>query len=159
MKILLVSDTHGKDENLELAVEAARPFDLLAHCGDVEGREYYIEALAETPCLFVAGNNDFWSDLESENVLTLENHRIFMTHGHYYGVSRGPEKLADEARRRYCDTVFYGHIHRPVWEVVGGVTMLNPGSLTYPRQTGRRPSYMVLECVPTGPVRPEIFYL
>ena len=55
--------------------------------------------------------------------------------------------------------MFYGHIHRPVWEVVGGVTMLNPGSLTYPRQTGRRPSYMVLECVPTDPVRPEIFYL
>ena len=38
MKVLLVSDTHGRDTNLERAVEAEAPFDMLIHCGDVEGR-------------------------------------------------------------------------------------------------------------------------
>ena len=49
MKVLIVSDTHGKDENLERAVYQEVPFDYLIHCGDVEGREIFIEALAECP--------------------------------------------------------------------------------------------------------------
>ena len=35
------------------------PFDYLIHCGDVEGREIFIEALAECPCTIVAGNMTF----------------------------------------------------------------------------------------------------
>ena len=60
MKVLIVSDTHGRDENLEIAVNREVPFDMLVHCGDVEGREFYIEALAECPCSIVSGNNDFF---------------------------------------------------------------------------------------------------
>ena len=37
MKVLIVSDTHGRDENLEEAVYREAPFDYLIHCGDVEG--------------------------------------------------------------------------------------------------------------------------
>ena len=47
MKVLIVSDTHGHDENLERAVMMETPFDMLVHCGDVEGREIFIEALVE----------------------------------------------------------------------------------------------------------------
>ena len=47
MKVLIVSDTHGRDENLEIAINREAPFDMLVHCGDVEGREIFIEALAE----------------------------------------------------------------------------------------------------------------
>ena len=50
MKVLIVSDTHGRDENLERAVMMETPFDMLVHCGDVEGREIFIEALVECPC-------------------------------------------------------------------------------------------------------------
>ena len=65
MKVLVVSDTHGRDESLEMSVALEQPFDYLIHCGDVEGREFFIEALAECPCTIVAGNNDFmFSDLE-----------------------------------------------------------------------------------------------
>ena len=34
MKVLIVSDTHGRDENLEIAVNREAPFDMLVHCGD-----------------------------------------------------------------------------------------------------------------------------
>jgi putative phosphoesterase len=61
MKVLIVSDTHGQDENLEETVLREAPFDYLIHCGDVEGREIFIEALAECPCTIVAGNNDFFT--------------------------------------------------------------------------------------------------
>ena len=45
MKLLIVSDTHGRDANLEAAVLREQPFDMLFHCGDVEGREFYIPIL------------------------------------------------------------------------------------------------------------------
>ena len=38
MKVLIVSDTHGRDENLEHVVMNEAPFDMFVHCGDVEGR-------------------------------------------------------------------------------------------------------------------------
>ena len=67
MKVLIVSDTHGRDENLEQVVMNEAPFDMFVHCGDVEGREIFIEALVECPCCIVSGNNDFFSDLPGVN--------------------------------------------------------------------------------------------
>ena len=67
MKVLIVSDTHGKDENLEETVLRETPFDYFIHCGDVEGREIFMEALVECPCTIVSGNNDFFSDLPRDD--------------------------------------------------------------------------------------------
>ena len=145
MKILIVSDTHGREENLEEAVMREAPFDYLIHCGDVEGQEIYIEALAECPCCIVAGNNDFFSDLPREEEIILDGKRVFVTHGHYLGVSLDLGRLAEEAADRGCDVAMFGHIHRPVLERHEGVLLLNPGSLSYPRQRGRQPSYAVWE--------------
>ena len=103
MKLLIVSDTHGRDANLEAAVLREQPFDMLFHCGDVEGREFYIEALAE------------------------------------------------------C--VFFGHTHKPVIDEEDGIMVLNPGSLTFPRQNGHKPSYAVVEADEDGGLSAEIRYL
>ena len=100
MKILVVSDTHGRDENFEQAVMQETPFDMLIHCGDVEGREIFIEALTECPCHIVSGNNDFFSDLPREEIVEAGNNRIFVTHGHYYGVSMDITGVIDEAKDR-----------------------------------------------------------
>ena len=106
MKVLIVSDTHGRDENLELAVNREAPFDMLVHCGDVEGREFYIEALAECPCSIVSGNNDFFSDLPREEVIDIEENKVLVTHGHYYGVSMAFDQLADAAKQRGCNATY-----------------------------------------------------
>ena len=39
MKILVVSDTHRKDDNLKLVIEEEKPMDILIHLGDAEGSE------------------------------------------------------------------------------------------------------------------------
>lgn len=145
MKILIVSDTHGRDTNLEFVVEKEAPFDMLIHCGDVEGREFFIEALAECPCCIVAGNNDFFSDLPREEEITLGGRKALVTHGHYYGVSMDLYGITEEAASRGCEIVLFGHTHRPTAERCNGVLAVNPGSLAYPRQQGRRPSYAVME--------------
>ena len=41
MKILIVSDTHRKDGNLQWVMEKEKPFDMLIHLGDTEGSESY----------------------------------------------------------------------------------------------------------------------
>ena len=41
----------------------------------------------------------------------------------------------------------------------GKVTILNPGSLSYPRQEGHRPSYMIMELDGEGRPSYQIYYL
>lgn len=145
MKVLIVSDTHGYDQNFEAAVNQEAPIDVLIHCGDIEGSEDYFEALVECPVYMVRGNNDFFSDLPGEMVFRLNDHKIFLTHGHCYGVSMGIEHVLDEGIDRGADIIMFGHTHRPLLEEENGVTILNPGSLSFPRQVGRKPTYMVME--------------
>ncbi len=144
MKILVVSDTHGKDGNLKLVMEKERPFDVLIHCGDLEEREGFVKTAAGCPVYMVAGNNDFFSDLEREQELCLEGRKILLTHGHFYGVSMDVYRLGEEAAARGMDIVLFGHTHRPFLGERDGITLFNPGSLSYPRQEGRRSSYGVI---------------
>ncbi|MBS6117860.1 MAG: metallophosphoesterase [Clostridiales bacterium] len=159
MKILVVSDTHGRDRDLERAVEREAPFDRLIHCGDVEGREIFIEALADCPCCIVAGNNDFFCDLPREQEIMVGGKKALVTHGHYYGVSIDLSGIADEARSRGCEIAFFGHTHKPVVAEKDGVLVINPGSLSYPRQSGHKSSYVVLNTDIRGNVEAEIKYL
>ena len=75
---------------------------------------------------------------------------VLLTHGHSYGVSMGREGLAEEAKSRGCDVAMFGHTHRPFLETVKGVLLVNPGSLSYPRQEGRQPSYLLLTAQADG---------
>ena len=152
MKVLIVSDTHRKDDSLYKIITESGPFDMLIHLGDSEGSEEKITGWAGENCQvhMVLGNNDFFSDPDREKEITIGKYRILLTHGHYYNVSLGVERLELEARERNLDIVMYGHTHRPFYEVHNGVIVLNPGSLSYPRQEGRKPSYMIMEVDETG---------
>lgn len=150
MKILIVSDTHRRDGNLQTVIEKTAPFDMLIHLGDAEGSEDRIEAWCREQnenCYvhMVLGNNDFFSNLEREKEIVIGNYRAFLTHGHFYSVSVGPERLLDEGRDRKVDIVMYGHTHKPYLDRKKDITILNPGSLSFPRQDGRQPSYMIME--------------
>ncbi|WP_143319775.1 metallophosphoesterase [Clostridium sp. HBUAS56010] len=152
MKALIVSDTHRRDENLYKVITEEGPFDMLIHLGDVEGSEEKIVGWAGENCQvhMVLGNNDFFSDLDREKEITIGKYRVMLTHGHYYNVSLGVERLELEARERNLDIVMYGHTHRPFYEVHNGVIILNPGSLSYPRQEGRKASYMIMDVEEKG---------
>ena len=161
MKILVVSDTHRKDDNLKLVLSEECPLDMLIHLGDAEGSEHFIPDWVNPECRMemVLGNNDFFSRLDREREIDIAGHKAFITHGHYYGFSMGPEGLVDEAKSRGCDIAMYGHTHRPFLDVIDGVTVLNPGSLSYPRQEGRRPSYMIIHVDADGKMDYQQKYL
>lgn len=150
MKILIVSDTHGKDTNLENVLDIEKPIDMLIHLGDIEGSEEYIEVIAECPCEMVAGNNDFFSSLPRELEIEIDGYRALLTHGHYYYVSLGKETLVTEGISREKDIVMFGHTHRPYLEISENLVILNPGSLSYPRQEGKKCTYIIMETDENG---------
>ena len=151
MRILIVSDTHRKNDNYFELLEQLGPLDMVIHCGDVEGSEYALSQGAECPVVMVSGNNDFFSQLPRE--------QVWITHGHNYCVSMGVEMLKQEARAKGIDIVMFGHTHKPYLEVEEDLVTLNPGSLSYPRQDGKEPSYAMMEIDRFGKARFRIAYL
>lgn len=160
MKVLIVSDTHRKNDNYLKVLTLQEQLDMVIHCGDAEGSEYLLSESADCPVKLVLGNNDFFSNLPRDLEFQLDKYKIWVTHGHNYYVSMGNEKLKEEARSRGADIVFYGHTHRPVidWSPEG-IIAVNPGSLSYPRQDGHKPSYAVMEIDRFGELHFTICYL
>ena len=54
MRVLVISDTHKKHENLKVVLERVSPVDLVIHLGDAEGYEDYIGELCGCPLEIVA---------------------------------------------------------------------------------------------------------
>lgn len=144
MRIMVVSDTHRRLENLEHAFKSEGPVDLVIHLGDVEGQELLIQSMASCPFYFIAGNNDYFSNLPREREIDIAGKHIFLTHGHQYMVGQGTTYVRAEARARKADIVMYGHTHKPLIEKEKEITVLCPGSISYPRQIGRQPSYLMI---------------
>ena len=160
MKILAVIDTHGEITNFRKALAKVKPIDYLFHCGDVEGQADLIRRLAGVPCAFVRGNNDFDNDLNYEEVVELGGHRFLIVHGHRHGVYWGTGDLKERAKELGCDIALFGHTHRPMLdESDPTVTVINPGSITLPRQENHLPSYAVIEITPRKQVLVTINYL
>ncbi len=160
MRILVISDTHGNENNLKKILKREGNLDHVLHLGDVERGEERIARLVGCPMDIVAGNCDFFSKMPRVKFLELDGCRIMMTHGHYYYVTAGLRDLILEAKANDCDVVMFGHTHMPFLNQEDGqLTVLNPGSISFPRQEGRNPSYIIMETTGTGRAQFEIRYL
>ena len=62
---------------------------------------------------------------------------IFATHGHHFNASSLPKLKSG-------DVLLHGHTHIPVFERVGDVFVVNPGSVSIPKN-GSENSYMIFE--------------
>lgn len=155
-KVLVISDTHGRTKNLDKILPLVQPLDQLLHLGDVGNDEIYIETVAECPCCFVAGNNDFYSDLPRERVIKLHGVSIFMAHGHCHYVNARKDFIASAAVQRGAKVALFGHTHVPFCEEINGVLVANPGSLSLPRQADHYPTYMILWIGEDGTVQTEL---
>ena len=161
MKILIISDTHRRDEQFVRVMEREAPVDMIIHAGDAEGSEDEFSRIAGMPILYVAGNNDYAALAPRTLLVPIGKQRAFVAHGHLYQVYLSTEAIEREARMRHCQIAIFGHTHVPLLETSkNGILLLNPGSLGYPRQAGYRPSYAVMETDADGNlVKTEIRYL
>ena len=145
MKVLIVSDTHGRHTGLDRVLEKEGKIDLFIHLGDIEGGESYINSVVECEKHMVRGNNDFFSDLPREEEIDIGGYKAFITHGHPYYVNSGVDYLREYGEMHDVDVVMYGHTHVPFIEIGDDMTILNPGSISYPRQAGRKPTFLLME--------------
>ena len=160
-KILVVSDNHRKLDNIYQLLEENPDISYFIHLGDSEGSEDAIRTHLPKGCesYFVQGNNDFFAYLPKEIEMRLGKERLFLTHGHLYGVGFDLQGLADEARARNCSMALFGHTHRPFSRMVNGVLCINPGSINFPRQDNRKPSYAMFYLDKKGNLRTEAKYI
>lgn len=145
MKILIISDSHGMTERLEKVLQKAGKIDMLIHLGDVGRDVEYIRQHAGCETHIIKGNNDFNVNVPKEEILQIGKYKIWLTHGHRYGVNWGLEMIADEAASMDMDIVMFGHIHIPLVEYRENVILVNPGSVSLPRQGNRKGSYILMD--------------
>lgn len=148
MRVLVVSDSHGRNDYVVRAVEQAERsgyIDVLIHLGDVEDDVEELRSLIDGETYIVAGNNDGALLLPPHLTIELCGKRIFLTHGHRYMVNYNLDRLGMFGVMNQMDIVMFGHTHYPYLDRGDDITLLNPGSLTYPRQEGRARTFMLME--------------
>lgn len=138
MKIVVVSDSHGRNELLYEIQNKNKDADLFIHCGDLEG-----DPLDYPGYIMVRGNNDYFGDFENERIIPCGKHKIYVTHSHRFSYFQRGEQMARRAYELGCDIVCYGHTHVARKENVDGILEVNPGSLAHSRD-GRDVSYAIL---------------
>ena len=161
MKWLIASDIHGSAYYCERLLEAfeREKADKMLILGDVlyHGprndlpKEYAPKKVIELlnnmkdKIMCVRGNCDTEVDqmvlkfpvLADYGIITVGGRMIYATHGHKYG----PENLPPLQKG---DALLFGHIHIPKCYEEDGILILNPGSVSIPKENSEH-SYMLLD--------------
>jgi len=161
MKLFFMSDIHGsigclnrtlRQAELEGADQIISLGDLLYHGprnplpSDYNPKEVAAKLNEyKSRIISVRGNCDSEVDqmliefpiLSEYAVLFYEGRRIFATHGHHFHIDNLPPLTKG-------DIFIQGHTHVPVAERRGDIIVLNPGSVTLPKENNP-PSYGILE--------------
>ena len=132
MRIGVIGDTHRHMQSLERAVEHFVGCEMILHTGDNFADANIIHSKMGIGIIAVKGNCDF-EDVEDEILFESCGKRIFLCHGHKYGVKHGSVDLEKRAREVRADIVVFGHTHIPRVEEIGGILFINPGSTSRPR--------------------------
>ncbi len=133
MKIVVLSDTHGKINTAINIIEQQKP-DMIIHLGDLVRDAIDLENIfKEIKIEYVAGNNDFYTNAPYEKELNIENKKILIIHGHKYRVKYGIDDIILKAKNERLDSILFGHTHESYEYTKDGILYFNPGSLTLPR--------------------------
>jgi putative phosphoesterase len=145
MKILIMSDSHGRTDNLDKVLNKVGNIELLIHLGDFESSADYIEAVSPCRLEMIAGNNDYFSDYPNEKIIQINDYKVLLLHGHRQRVNFELDTLKNYGLNKGVDIIMFGHTHIPLINIEDNITLINPGSITLPRQDGRKPTYILME--------------
>ena len=132
MKIIVLSDTHHDLSTAVRIVDACRGgCDLVIHLGDtVRDFENLKMTFPDMKFVGVQGNNDFFvTGSEREMFLNLDGVKVFMCHGHEYGVKRSTDQLLWRGLAKGADLILYGHTHIAEKTCEDGIVLFNPGAV------------------------------
>ncbi|MGI6435037.1 MAG: metallophosphoesterase family protein [Syntrophomonadaceae bacterium] len=132
MRIAIIGDTHARVAGVSRVLAKNRP-DHIIHAGDFYADARRIAEPLNIPFDAVTGNCDAQKGQPAELLLELAGQRIYVIHGHQYGVKRDLNNLYYRAREMAAGIAVFGHTHVPYCEKVKGLWLLNPGSASRPR--------------------------
>ncbi|BDR76019.1 phosphodiesterase [Clostridium tetani] len=151
MKLFFISDIHGSSYYLEKVINIyeKEKADYLVILGDelYHGarnplpKEYNPKKVAEilnkykNKIIAVRGNCDSEVDqmvlnypiMSDYSIILYNNRRLFLTHGHIYNKNNLPTISNG-------DIFIYGHTHVPLAERINNIFIINPGSITFPKE-------------------------
>ena len=128
MKVCICADSHGNVTGLQEMLDLEQP-QVLLFLGDGERDFHKVDLPRGTVLYAVSGNCDMMSMEPPWRLIDLEKVRIFMTHGHYYGVKSDTDRLIERAREENAQLVVHGHTHLENYQPMDDITLLCPGSI------------------------------
>ena len=151
MKLVIISDVHGKKTLLERILRFNPDADNFLSLGDTE---MTLDYLLDLDIIGVKGNYPRDPGLGYEHFMTFNGKKFMLTHGHKYGVHKGLKKLAKKAIQENIDVILYGHTHIAHALYCNDTLLLNPGSVYRPRNK-QQPSYCIMYVSDKGDITYE----
>ncbi len=129
MKILVISDTHGRIDAAKELIDKINP-DFTFHLGDMaDDCKRLEERFMHKVIACVKGNNDYFDKTYPlERIAKIGGKTFFACHGHKYNVKTSLNALRYRAQELGADIVLFGHTHIPFVDSAEDMIMLNPGT-------------------------------
>ena len=132
MRALVISDSHGDNASVNMALTRHNSADMVIFLGDGE-RDIYTQEnsrlIMNKTLVAVRGNCDWYSELPDEQTVTLGGKKIYCLHGHTLGVKHGFTMLEEKAELMGVNIAVHGHTHSPRVEYKNGIWYMCPGSI------------------------------
>ena len=111
----------------------------------------------ENPCIIIdpGDNASYLAKLCRDEKLKPE--AILLTHGHMQHVNYRLDNLYYKAMEENCKAVFFGHTHKALVTEEDGIYLVNPGSLSQPRDNSDG-SYAIVRTTPDSFEASIVYY-
>lgn len=148
-KILVMSDSHGAQNNINFLVE--KNYDYIIFLGD--GLKDLGAYSNLNNCFYVKGNCDIFAyDEPLSQSFFVCGIKFFITHGNVFHVKRGIEVLQEQVDNCDYGVVCFGHTHKKFIQIINKTLYLNPGAIG-------NGEYAEIEITKDGKVNGKLFTL
>lgn len=157
MKIIVMSDSHRYLKNARCVLKRLEDrVDRVFHLGDMVNDAKTLQTeFPNLPFTIVLGNNDYGEDVEPHEIVMVQGCRLLLTHGHRKMVHWNYDTISYWAEENGADMVLFGHTHSTVNDNGGRVMLVNPGSISQPRDSNI-PTFAVITIEEDGNINSSI---
>lgn len=144
MKFLVISDTHGDLNKVYEVYKTLNSIDAIIHLGDYYKDAQQLKKELGIDVISVKGNMDGSYDDSEFKTITTECGKLYLSHGHIENVKMSYHNIFYRAEEENCIAALFGHTHKAIYKEISGISLINPGSLTFPSE-GEKSSYAIVE--------------
>lgn len=132
MKVLVFSDSHGAVNLAGEMLLKEKDCSVVFFLGDgIDEAEKMRDRYPDKKFILVKGNNDWYSQADTEAYKYIEGVTLMACHGHKFNVRFSLRDLLTSAQSVMANVALYGHTHKSGMynDPVTGICAINPGAL------------------------------